>query len=408
MKTLRLAVLGLGQRGIIYSDYATKHSSQFALTAVIDNDPVKAQYAKKHYSGVLFYSDYRDFIAARVAADLVAICTQDRQHKEHALALMRAGYDLLLEKPVAVSAEDCLEILRVSRELGRRVIVCHVLRYSRFYAEIKRQIDGDVLGKIESINTTENVGYFHYAHSYIRGPWRNSETSSPMILAKCCHDMDLLRYLIGKKCLSISSFGELSVFKPENAPVGAVDYCTDCSVEGCPYRANEIYLKERFFARYFTLDENDTQMMIADLKHSPYDRCVWHSDNDVVDHQVVIARFEEGATASHTMCAFSKEIYRDIKIYGTKAQLFGRMESNEFEIHPFNGETQKIKVDVSAADVGAHNGSDYYMMNDLFRFLNGESVPTITDLSVSIGSHMMCFAAEASRLNGGAPVSVEM
>jgi predicted dehydrogenase len=335
--------------------------------------------------------------------DIVAVATQDEDHKEHSIAMMKAGYDLLLEKPIANNAEHCIAIYEASKQYDRKVVVCHVLRYTPFYSTVKRIIDSGKLGEVITIHASENVGYYHQAHSFVRGPWRNKAQSSPMILAKCCHDMDILRYLMGENCLSVNSYGGLSHFTAENAPAGSTEYCSACPLTDCIYKAQMIYTSPEgdFFASYFTTKEHTQENVLTDLKGTQYDKCVYKTDNDVVDHQVTIMQFANGKTACHTMSAFSKEIYRDLKIHGTKAELVGCVEDNTMEIRCFGGEVEKITIDVSSANVGGHMGGDYFMMNSLYKALNGEVAEGITYLDVSIESHLMSFSAEESRMNHG-------
>lgn len=408
MQTKKLVVFGLGARGKIYATFAKTYPDKFDLVAIIENNPKRLENAKTAYPGARLFSNYHDFLAENIAADIVAVATQDEDHKEHAVAMMRAGYDLLLEKPIANNKADCLAIYEASKQYKRKVIICHVLRYTPFYSTVKRIIDSGKLGEIITIHASENVGYYHQAHSFVRGPWRNKAQSSPMILAKCCHDMDILRFLMGEECLSVSSYGDLYYFNTKNAPKGATQYCSDCPHADCIYKAQTIYLSEagRPFAAYFTAKELTDENVLTDLKGSQYDKCVFQTDNDVVDHQVTIMQFAKGKTACHTMTAFSKEIYRDLKIHGTKAELVGVVENNSIEIRYFGGDVEKITVDISAANVGGHMGGDYFMMNSVYQDLNGEKADGITYLDVSIDSHLISFSAEESRLNGGAPQRV--
>lgn len=402
--TKGLVVLGYGQRGSIYASYARTFPKQFCLKAIIENDPKRQEKAKLDCPGVPLFGDYHDFLAEGIPADLVAIATQDRQHREHAIAMLDAGYDLLLEKPISVNREDCLAIYEASVRNQRKVIVCYVLRYSPFYSEVKRIVDSGVLGDIITIHASENVGYFHQAHSFIRGPWRNQGQSGPMILSKCCHDMDILRWLMGEKCLSVDSFGGLSYFTEENAPVGSTPYCSDCPLTDCPFKAQTLYTHPEEmvaqFNKYFCTRQRTRENVLADLRHSSYDRCVFRCDNDVVDHQVTIMQFEHGKTACHTMTAFSQEIYRDIKIYGTKAELYGHMEHNLIEVRPFGGQTQVIHPELPTCSVGGHCGGDFCMMSNVYKELCGEKAEGIAGLDVSIDSHLMAFAAEEARLTG--------
>ena len=285
--------------------------------------------------------------------------------------------------------------MSVAKKCGRKVIVCHVLRYTPFYTQIKQIIQSGELGDILAVYTSENVGYYHQAHSFVRGPWGNKEKSSPMILAKCCHDMDLLSWLIDKKCEKVASFGSLSYFKQENAPKNCANYCSDCSVD-CMYRAQDLYKKYRWMAGYFS-QEKDFRKIKKDLIHTQYDRCVFRSDNDVVDHQVCIFTFEGGITASHTMDAFSDKIYRDIKIHGTKAELFGIMEQNLLEIRPFGKKVKRITFDKDKTASG-HGGGDAGMMNELYNAYNGLPTERITHIDSSMQSHKMAFAAEKARI----------
>ncbi len=409
METKKLVVFGLGQRGNIYAAFAKKYPEKLELVAIVENDPKRLEYAKTTYPGARLFENYQDFLLAKIAADIVAVATQDEDHKEHSIAMMQAGYDLLLEKPIANKKEDCLAIYEASKQYGRKVIVCHVLRYTPFYSTVKRIIDSGKLGDVITIHASENVGYYHQAHSFVRGPWRNKAQSSPMILAKCCHDMDILRYLMGENCLSVNSYGGLSHFTSENAPVGSTEYCSDCPLTDCIYKAQTIYTSPEgdFFANYFTTKEHTKENVLTDLKGTQYDKCVYRTDNDVVDHQVTIMQFANGKTACHTMTAFSKEIYRDLKIHGTKAELVGCVEENRLEIRTFGGAVEKVEIDVSEANVGGHMGGDYFMMNSLYYALNGQAAEGITYLDVSIDSHLMSFSAEESRLNGGATVYIQ-
>ena len=403
METKKLVVFGLGARGKIYANFAKEYPEKFALVAIIENAPDRLKYAEKTYPGVRLFNDYKAFLAENIEADIVAVATQDEGHKEHSIAMMAAGYDLLLEKPIANNKEDCLAIYEASKQYGRKVVVCHVLRYTPFYSTVKRYIDSGKLGEVITIHASESVGYYHQAHSFVRGPWRNKAESSPMILAKCCHDMDILRYLMGEECLSVASYGDLFYFNKEHAPEGATAFCSDCPHNDCIYKAQTIYTSDagRWFAAYFTTKEKTDENILNDLQKTQYDRCVFGCDNDVVDHQVTIMNFAGGKTACHTMTAFSKEIYRDLKVHGTKAELVGVVENNSFEVRYFGGEVEKVTVDTSTANVGGHMGGDFFMMDSLYKALNGEVAEGITYLDVSIESHLMSFAAEESRLNGG-------
>lgn len=395
MKAVRLAILGFGQRGIIYASYAKQHAEEFVVTAITDTDPQKREIAAREY-GCPVFDSYEKMLSFGVDADIIAVATQDGDHPEHAIACMKKGYDVLLEKPIANTLEGCSEIEKAAKKYGRKVIVCHVLRYTPFYGKIKEIIDSGRMGDIVTVSTSENVGYYHQAHSFVRGPWRNSGSSSPMILAKCCHDMDLLRWLIGEKCRKVASFGSLMYFCKENAPEGCAKFCSECPLKDCIYNAQKIYKEYRWMANYFCNEKGEEAMLKA-LKGSQYDRCVFHSDNDVVDHQVSIFKFDKGITASHTMTAFSRTIYRGIKVHATKAELVGIMEDNFLELRVLGGGTEVIPIDTADAN-GNHGGGDIGLMHELYLERNGMPVKNITYLDVSIDSHKMAFAAEEARV----------
>ena len=398
MRTQNIAIIGYGQRGKIYADYALNHADEFYVTAIVETDASRRALASSRHDCPIF-EDYKSFLNAGISADIVAIATQDIDHREHAIACMEKGYDLLLEKPIANTLEDCEAIYKASQEYGRKVIICHVLRYTPFYKKVKEIIDSGLLGKIVTVNMSENVGYYHQAHSFVRGPWRQSEQACPMIVAKCCHDLDIMRWLIGGKCEEVSSIGELSVFNEANAPAGSAKFCSECRVENCVYRAKALYGEYKWMRGYFCCDVDDDETANAALKGSQYDRCVYRCDNDVVDHQVSIFRFENNVTACHTMTAFSKEIYRDIKIHGTKAELVGVMEKLALEVRVFGGET--IRYDFSDISVnGNHGGGDNGLMHGVYLERNGRATAGTTYLDVSIDSHRMAFGAEASRVKG--------
>ena len=403
MKTKKLAIIGYGGRGRIYGRFALCYPEKFQLVAAADIKENRLEPLKEQ--GVKTYLDYKEMLDAGFDLDLVAITTQDAQHREHALYAMAKGYDLLLEKPIATTKEECLEIFEFAKAHGRKVYVCHVLRYSPFYRAVKDIIDAGTLGDIVNLQALEGVGYYHMAHSYVRGPWRNTAQSSPMILAKCCHDMDIIRYLIGEKCISVNSNGSRKFFRKENAPEGATQYCSQCPHKNtCTWNAQKLYTTDdyRWTAEYFLKDNDKSdENILRELKGSQYDKCVFLNDNDVVDHQSTTILFENGVTAVHTMTGFTQKVYRDLKIFGTKAELYGHMEDSYIEIRPFGGEVQKIHVDISEATLGGHSGSDYFMMEQLYNELNGVESKGITYLDVSIESHLMSFAAEESRLSGG-------
>ncbi len=396
MRRQKLVVIGYGQRGRIYAKYSLANPEQFEVVAIVDNSEDRRVLAKREFDCPVF-DDYEDFLQAKIPADIVAIAIQDKDHLECSIKVMEAGYDLLLEKPIATSLEDCEKIYECSVKNNRKVVVCHVLRFTPFYKQVKKIIDDGILGRVIAINASENVGYYHQSHSFVRGPWRNKAESSPMILAKCCHDLDILRWLVGAKCDQVASFGSLAFFKEECAPKESAKYCSDCPVKDCQYRAKTLYDNYKWMRSYFSIDEFDDEKSNKALIHSQYDRCVFKCDNDVVDNQVSIFNFNNGVVVNHTMTAFSKEIYRDIKVHGTLGELYGLMEKNILEVRLFGGETIKYEIDPESLK-GNHGGGDNGIMYGLYLERNGQMPKDMTYLDVSIDSHRMAFAAEKARV----------
>ena len=344
-------------------------------------------------------------------ADAMFICTPDRLHFGQAAAALGKGYHLLLEKPIAETETECRELERLARQANRHVIVCHVLRYALFYQKLKELVDAGAVGEIQSIQAIERVGYWHQAHSFVRGNWGNAGKSSPMILQKCCHDMDILLWLTGKHCLRVSSFGALSHFNAEHAPAGAPLRCTDGCPAGdtCPYNAERYYMgKLRAGQLGWPLNVvascPDENSVMAALREDPYGRCVYHCDNDVVDHQVVNLELEGGLTVNFTMSAFTAHGGREIRVMGTQGEIFGDLSGNLLRVMRFEQPDEVIDLGKLNEEFSGHGGGDAHLL-DAFLHLIAQDAPIakgITDISDSVESHLVAYAAERSRLRGGA------
>ncbi len=407
MKKLKIAILGFGSRGVIYSDFVKNNPELYEFCAIIDVNPNKLKKARAEYgvSERICFSDYRSFLTSGTECDLVAVCTTDELHLEHATACLEAGYDLILEKPIANNAEDCRAIVKTAAKCKRKVVVCHVLRYTAFYRAIKRVIDSGEIGEVVTITQTENVGYWHQAHSFVRGNWANRDETSPMILQKCCHDLDVIKWLMGERCVSVSSFGDLFFFKKENKPAGAADRCIDCKLgKDCLYDAVEFYRRMPGWAASFVCDYRDLEDA---LRRSRFGRCVFACDNNVVDHQVVNMNFEKNKTAQLTMTAFSDECYRFLKIFATKGEISGNIEERKFTVKPFKKEGRTVDCALYTNDFSVHQGGDNQMMRDVHEYFTTGVLPAnMTDAVNSLESHLMAFSAEESRVRGGAVCKV--
>ncbi len=416
MNKVSIVVVGAGQRGGAYSDYISRHPDEAEIVAVCEPRDEARQWFSSLFSipADRQFRSWEDIIDMPKLADAAFICTQDAQHKAPAIALADKGYHLLLEKPMAPTPEDCQAIYDAAIRNNIMLAVCHVLRYTQFNRKLKELLDRGIIGKVHSIQLIEQVGYWHQAHSYVRGNWRNEAESSSMLLAKSCHDIDLLNYLMPSKCTKVSSFGNRSYFSRENQPKGAADRCTDCpsTVESlCPYSALKIYMKDtRGFSDNLeslkawpvaVVSTSGTREGVLDaLRTGPYGRCVFACDNDVVDHQVVNMEFEGGATAGFTMCAFTAGCGREIYIMGDQ----GSLRCSEGDIQHLDFLTDKVTTvpfaDSDGSITSGHGGGDYFIVKDFVAAVRDNDPSRITSgPDVSLESHLIVFAAERARHN---------
>lgn len=403
MRPITAVVLGAGSRGDIYASYALAHPEELEIVAVAEPRPDRLrQFAEKHQlPPERCFTSWEALLAQPKLADAAFVCTMDDMHTAPALQALAQGYHILLEKPMSNSEEECRAIEAAAREADRVMAVCHVLRYTPFYQTIKALIDRGGIGQVCAVTQIENVGYWHQAHSFVRGNWRNSRETSPMLLQKSCHDMDILLWLVGRDCLRVSSFGSLRHFTAENAPAGAPARCLDgCPHSGsCPYYAPKIYLtgKTGWPVDVVTTDLTPAGIEKA-LREGPYGRCVYHCDNDVVDRQVVELEFDGGAVGSFVMTAFTADFSRQLKIMGTRGQIQADMGTKEIVLHPFGQEAEVIPLDMGS-EASGHGGGDFGLVRDFLTVLRhgGESR---SSARASLQSHLICFAAERSRLEG--------
>lgn len=398
-----IALIGAGMRGMhAYGAYALAHGEKVQFVAVAEpNLESRERFQKAHdIPEDRSFANWKDLLNQPRLADAVIISTPDDMHFKPTMAAIKKGYHILLEKPMATDPAECITMGEYAKQQERVFAICHVLRYADFFRKIKTFLDSGRIGNLISIQHNENVGYRHYAHSYVRGNWRNSDLSSPMILAKSCHDMDILLWLVGADCENVSSFGELGYFKTENAPKDAPLRCTDgCPAEpACPYSAQKHYLTDNLDWLTTTISmDTSIEARRKALEEGPYGRCVFHCDNNVVDHQVVNIEFKNSVTAAFTVCAFTAETSRTIKLMGTLGEIRGHMEKNEIEIRDFeSGKTELITLETDKNDV--HGGGDAGIMEDFIRLVESGSTESLTSAERSVQSHLMAFGAEQSRL----------
>ena len=413
MRQISIACIGCGSRGRTYLSIAASMNKHYKIVAAADPSEDRLE-AIRELSGNPDFTGFKsddEILAEPKLADLMIIATQDSMHVKACLLALKRGYDILVEKPVATNIEDVLLIEKCARKYGRRVQVCHVLRYGRFYKKVHEIIEEGTLGDVVSIHMSEGVTTFHQAHSYVRGHWGVKEKSSPMIIAKSCHDLDILCWLVDSDCVKVSSFGGLSYFNESNMPQGAPSRCTGgCPVVNeCEYNANLYKSTQRAWLNrvWPTCEdvENISDERITEwLKASPWGRCVYRCDNNVVDHQVVNMQFTNDVTASFTMTAFDSG--RNIEIFGTKGYLRGgdalkkRSGSDIVVNKHFGNEQIDYSIDCSEESGGydGHGGGDYGLIKELYYELLKEPEDMKTSIHASVISHIIGFAAEESRL----------
>lgn len=409
MKPMTAVLIGAGARGAGgYARYALDCPHELKFVAVAEpNAERRDKFAAEHgISRENCFETWEELLSRPQMADIAMICTQDRMHYEPTLQALDLKYHVLLEKPMSPDPRECVEMEQRALANNRLLTICHVLRYTPFWATLKKIIAEGRIGEVVSIQLNENVGYWHIAHSFVRGNWNNSDKSSPMILAKSCHDMDVLSWLMDQPCVKVSSFGSLMHFHSGNAPAGSTDYCIDgCAVEAeCPYSAPRFYLGEgKAWARHYT-EELTRENIVKGLRESPYGRCVYKCDNNVVDHQVVNMEFASGATAMFSMCGFTREQERRIQIMGTRGELRG--EESTITLMDFLTH-QKTEIEIPP-QVSGHGGGDSGIVRSFLREVrNNAGGESLTSASASVRSHLMAFAAEESRLNGGKAVLID-
>lgn len=406
-KQIELLIIGAGSRGSAYARFAKDNPERVKIVGVAEPDEVRRTMIRDAHSipDENVFTDWREAAERPKFADGVIISTQDAMHKEPALAFARKGYHMLLEKPIAPNEEDCRIIVDAVKKAGIIFSVCHVLQYTGYTKKLKSILDSGRIGEIVGIQRLEPVGYWHQAHSFVRGNWRNTEESSFMLLAKSCHDIDWIRYIMGKRCLKVSSFGSLKHFRKEEKPAEAGDRCTSCGYEPkCPYSALKLYMGryKRGFTGWpvsvITPNVNEDGIREA-LKRGPYGRCVYECDNDVVDNQVVNMYFEGGETSSFTMTAFTPTGHRKTRIFGTRGQIEG--DGEKIRIFDFmTDEWETVELSSSDGSIsGGHGGGDTGLMDAFVGALqNNDPGKITTGPDETLESHIMVFRAEKARL----------
>ena len=401
---MKYVLVGAGSRGTIYGSWAHGHGMEIAAIAERRSDRLTEAAKQWNVPKERCFTDASDLFALGKIADAAIIATMDRDHFGHVMAALDCGYDILLEKPISPDPRECIQIEARANELGRKITVCHVLRYTNLWGTLKDIIDSGELGKIVAIKHSENIGNFHMAHSFVRGNWRNDTLSSPIIMQKSCHDLDILLWLTGAHCTRVAAFGSLSYFKESNAPAGSTDRCATCPVaENCRFEAKKCYLPTlgTWPTDVVCLEQTEDALIEA-LKTSPYGRCVYRCDNNVCDHMSIIMEFDNQVTATFSLTAQTSPCHRNIHIMCEDGEILADDGKRQILIRKHvsspNDSFEERIVNIRT-NASGHGGGDAGIMEDFTASLSaGET--TRSAISASVESHLMACAIEKSRLTG--------
>lgn len=401
-----VAVIGAGNRGgRVYGAYIENHPEEIKAVAIAEPDVERRnRFAEKHDIDKEYqFNSWEDLLSRDKLADGLIIATLDTMHVEPALKALEKGYKILLEKPIAPGWSDTIRLAEKTRKLDGNILVAHVLRYTPFYTKLKEVLSRGTIGELRFVNHLENIGYFHFAHSYVRGNWRNTEVAAPIILAKSCHDMDLIYWLLGRKCKELYSNASLEYFTAANFPDGAAERCLDCGVvEECPYAVQKIYLTEEDGWPVSVITEDlSREGRIKALREGPYGRCVFRCDNTVPEVQTVQMTMEGNLEVNFALTAFSSKITRKTTFYGSRGEIRADFEDGKIIIDRYDGDIENIRV--TAPNEG-HGGGDAGLMDHFVQLLQEDSKdpqdgysPYSSTIEDSVESHKMAFAAEKSR-----------
>ena len=416
---LDAVIIGAGARGNrVFAELMRSRPTEWRVSAVVEPHAARRE-AFRALHGLpssRSFPSLEALLAADRAGDIAFICTPDVTHYSICADVSAAGYDILLEKPIATSLTDCLALLDVQQTHRNRIFVAHVLRYSPFFRAIKEIVASRRHGLVRNIRLTENVGHWHFAHSYVRGSWRKREDSAPIVLTKSSHDLDLIAWLMEwDRPAFVSSFGSLEYFTARNAPAESAERCVDCPLqESCLYSATKFYMNESTAWPFEVVAPGAPPDDVLEARRhaietGPYGRCVWKCDNDVCDNQTVSIYFESGVHACFGLYGLTADNTRRITILMDGAELIGDLHRGELVVQHFTGRKDELRperVPIPLAD-DHHGGGDAALLRTLHEHLTTDAHQQVmTSLSSAIVSHVLAFLADESRMMGGSPLPV--
>ena len=399
-RPVSIVAIGAGNRTNKYLEYVRRNPDKARLIGVVELNDLRRQKVAVEFGldASCCYTDYRDFFRSPLEADAVMICTPENMHFEPAMLAIEAGYHVLLEKPIAQTLEECMAIGEAARRKNVIVSVCHVLRYHPYFIKLKELACSGELGNIISINHCTSVGVDRATHSFVRGLWSREADTNPMLISKCCHDIDFLLWLTKTRCRKITSFGSLRWFRSKNAPEGSAERCIDCKVEAqCPFSAVDLYRVRRDWISNFDIPKGKTidQVIEDELREGKYGRCIYHCDNDVVDHQIVSMEMDSEVTINFSMDLFTLKDHRKTHICLTE----GEIDGNEtlLRVRRFRGGAETVYDFSNLSHQPFHAGADLDIVADFIDAIHSEEKYLRTSIDLSVESHRICFEAERSR-----------
>ena len=416
---LEAVIIGAGARGNrVFAELMRTQPTGWRVSAVVEPDGDRREaFRRKHdLPQERAFESLEALLAGERVGDVAFICTPDVTHYSICSEVSAAGYDVLLEKPIATSMPDTLALLDVQQTHRNRIFVAHVLRYAPFFRAVKEIVASRRYGLVRNIRMTENVGHWHFAHSYVRGNWRRREETAPIVLTKSSHDLDLIAWLMEEdRPAFVSSFGSLEYFTEKNAPEGAAERCVDCPLQDtCRYSATRFYVHDEPGWPYDVVapvapEDGVVEARRRGVETGQYGRCVWRNDNDVCDNQTVSVVFESGVHARFGLYGLTADNTRRITVLMDDAELVGDLHRGQLTIYPFTGRKDDLRpepVDIPAAE-DHHGGGDLALLETLYDHLTtGNQEEVMTSLHSSIASHVLAFLAEESRTQGGSPLPV--
>lgn len=399
---IRLAVIGAGNRANKYLRYCEEHPERLQLTALSEINVLRREACAARFglSPEACFEDYRTMLDRCHDIDMVLVTTPDNLHFDPVMRAIAARHHVLIEKPIAQTPEEGLRIREAARREGVRVGVCHVLRFHPYFQKIKELVAEGRYGEVISINHSISVGMDRSTHSFVRGIFSDSDTSNPMLISKCCHDVDFLLWVADRKCLRVASFGSLKWFRAENAPAQSTERCITCPLEEqCPYSARDLYQRRRDWISNFDIPAGGSidDAIRHELVEGPYGRCVFRCRNNVVDHQCVILDMEHGASITLTMDMFTTDDLRRTTIHLSHGEIYG--DERRIVARDFKGREQVF--DFSAElDRPYHAGADLRLIGDFTEAILCGDHPLTVSADDLWESFLVCHAAEQSRLRG--------